>query len=595
MRRLVGALRRRIAAKLALTLVGFVAVAVLAAALYVSRALEAFAVEGLAGRLESVARVLEDEARGLLEGPASPDRIHAFVARTARTAGARVTLIAADGRVLGESELPLEALGAIENHAARPEVQAALAGRVGRDVRRSATVGAPLLYVAVPVARDGRPLGVLRLALPLDVVAAARAALGRVPLAGSLLALVIAAVIGVVVARRITRPVREMRAIAARMSEGDFAARVPVRSSDELGALGQALNLMAARLRERLDELHRQETTMTAILDGMVEAVVAVDAAARVLFVNERARRLLALHGVPVEGRPFLELVRSAELHQLLAEGRAGLARRELRLPGPGAPVVEARAVPLRRPGAAPGVVLVLHDVTELRRLERVRTEFIANVSHELRTPLTAIRAALETLLSGDAPESAKPFLEVAFRHTERMSRLLDELTDLSNLELGRVRLALEPVPVEEAVDSVLVMIQPQAEARGVTVTAEIAPGLRPVRADRDRLEQILMNLVDNAVKYTAAGGQVTVAARPGAGGRVALLVVDTGVGIPPADLPRVTERFYRVDRARSREGGGSGLGLAIVKHLVAAHGGVLHLESAPGRGTTVRVELPAA
>jgi two-component system phosphate regulon sensor histidine kinase PhoR len=254
-------------------------------------------------------------------------------------------------------------------------------------------------------------------------------------------------------------------------------------------------------------------------------------------------------------------------------------------------------AVPLRVARDEVGAVMVLHDVTELRRLEQVRTEFVANVSHELRTPLTAIHGYLETLLGGalEEREHARRFLEIVFRQTERLGRLLDDLTDLSNIELGRIALRLEPVRLDEVVDSVLAIIAPKAEAGRVALASELAPGLGPVSADRDRLAQVLINLVDNAVKYTPEDGRVTVSARPAADGRVEVAVVDTGIGIPPADLPRITERFYRVDKARSRDLGGTGLGLAIVKHLVLAHGGELRIESTPGRGTTVRVTLAAA
>jgi two-component system phosphate regulon sensor histidine kinase PhoR len=238
---------------------------------------------------------------------------------------------------------------------------------------------------------------------------------------------------------------------------------------------------------------------------------------------------------------------------------------------------------------------MVLHDVTALRQLERVRTEFVANVSHELRTPLTAIQGYLETLLSGalEEPENARRFLEIVLRHSERLGRLLNDLTDLSNIELGKVTLRREPVRLDEVVASVVAIIAPRAARSRVTVTADIPAELPAVTADRDRLAQILINLVDNAVKYTPEGGTVTVTAGPPADGLIEVAVADTGIGIPAADLPRLTERFYRVDKARSRELGGTGLGLAIVKHLVLAHGGEVRIESREGEGTTVRFTLP--
>jgi two-component system phosphate regulon sensor histidine kinase PhoR len=238
---------------------------------------------------------------------------------------------------------------------------------------------------------------------------------------------------------------------------------------------------------------------------------------------------------------------------------------------------------------------MVLHDITALRQLEQVRTEFVANVSHELRTPLTAIQGYLETLLGGamDDPAHARRFLEVVFRHTERLGRLLNDLTDLSNIELGRVSLHMGPVSLPEVVESALDIIRAKADAGGVRLETRLPADLPAVEADRDRLAQILINLVDNAVKYTPENGWVTVRARALDDGRVELMIRDTGVGIPRADLPRITERFYRVDKARSRELGGTGLGLAIVKHLVLAHGGELQIESEREEGTTVRVALP--
>jgi two-component system phosphate regulon sensor histidine kinase PhoR len=599
--RLIHFLRRSIARKLTLTLVGFVAVTLLAAGLYLNRALEAFAVDALEARLASTAQLLHDDARVLVTRGAPAREVRAWAVRVARPTGSRVTLIAADGRVLGDSEVAVAGLPRVENHAERPEVRAALARRVGRHLRTSATIGEPLLYVALPIDDRGRIIGVLRLALPLAVVTASYATIHRVMLAGGLVALVVACGIGLFVARRVTKPVVEMQTIARRMSEGNFAVRAPVRSPDEIGALGRALNAMAGRLREKIHDLEQEQAKATAILDGMVEGVIAVDGRDTILFMNERARAIFGLGATRGERKPFLEVIRNADLHEIFRESRAAgegtVSRHELRLASPVERRLRVNAVPLRVAADELGVVMVLHDVTELRRLEQVRTEFVANVSHELRTPLTAIHGYLETLLAGalEERENARRFLEIVFRHTDRLGRLLNDLTDLSNIELGKVSLKLEAVRLDEVVESVLAIIAPKAEAGHVTLAAALPAGLPLVGADRDRLAQILINLVDNAVKYTPEGGRVTIGAHAVESGRVEVTVADTGVGIPPADLPRITERFYRVDKARSRELGGTGLGLAIVKHLVLAHGGELAIESEPGRGTTVRVTLPAS
>ncbi len=421
----------------------------------------------------------------------------------------------------------------------------------------------------------------------------------QVIMVSALAAMAVAFAIGLFVARRVTRPVVEMQAIARRMSEGDFAVHAPVRSPDEIGSLGRALNVMAGRLRDKIRDLEQEQAKATAILDGMVEGVIAVDGHNLIVLMNERARAMFALGANPVAGRPFLEVIRNVDLHEVLRQSRVGdgVTRRELRLSTPLERRLQVNAVRLALAGEEVGVVMVLHDVTELRRLEQVRTEFIANVSHEVRTPLTAIQGYLETLLSGalEEPEHARRFLEIVFRHTERLGRLLNDLTDLSNIELGKVSLRLQPTPLSETVESVLAIIRPKAEAGEVALTSDVPRDLPLVRADHDRLAQILINLVDNGVKYTPRGGRVTVRARPHGAAMIVVTVADTGVGIPRMELSRVTERFYRVDKARSRELGGTGLGLAIVKHLVLAHGGELAIESEFGQGTEVAFTLPEA
>ena len=597
--RIVHALRRRIALKLTLTLVGFVAVSMMLAGLYLSRGLERVAIESIEARLGTGARVLEDEARAGLRAGGEARSLQTFAERAARRTNSRVTLIAPDGRVLADSERRPADVAEMENHAARPEVRAALNGSAGRDVRRSGTLGTPLIYVAVPVSESGRVVGALRLAAPLEAATPAYESLRGVMLAGGAVALVVALGIGLFVAGRVTRPVVEMEDVARQMSEGNFRVRASVRSPDDIGTLGRSLNVMAGRLREKIDDLEREQAKATAILDAMVEGVIATDGHDHIFLLNEGARGIFGLGQTRVERRPLLEVIRNVDLHGLLSESRAAadgeVVSREIKLPDPPERVLQVHAVPLRFTGDEPGVVIILHDITELRRLEQVRTEFVANVSHELRTPLTAIQGYLETLLDGalEEPQHARKFLEIVFRHTERLGRLTDDLTDLSNIELGRISLRIEPTDLSEVTESALAIIQPRAGSGRVTVKVSLPADMPEVLADRDRLAQILINLVDNAVKYTPGGGRVWVEAQRLPSGMVEVAVRDTGVGVPKADLPRLTERFYRVDKARSRELGGTGLGLAIVKHLVLAHGGDLGIESELWKGTTVRFTLP--
>jgi two-component system phosphate regulon sensor histidine kinase PhoR len=596
------ALASRLALRLALVLVSVTAVGMLVMALYVSRAWERYATERLETVLTTSARVVHEVLIAPPGGGVSPEELQRLVERYGATLGVRVTVIAADGTVLGDSERDRDSLRQMENHVARPEVRTALAGGTGRDVRRSRTLNVEMLYVAIPLEGPTPLRGVVRVAVPLTEVARTSHTIRRAVEGGAVLAIGVALVVALLVSRPVTRPVRRMRAIAQRMAEGHLDARVPVTGSDEIGQLGDTLNQLAEALREKIESLETERAEIAAILERMVEGVMALDARGRILIMNPAARAIFGIgdrRDASVEGRPFLEVVRQKALFDLVEACRAdaprGQCQREVEVGPPIRRTLLAHAVTVGFARQGPGTVLVLHDVTELRRLERVRAEFVANVSHELRTPLTSITGYLETLLGGaiDEPAHARRFLEIANTHAQRLGRLVDDLLQLSNAETGKVVLHLESIVLRETTEGVAAMFEGNASAKGLTITNRVAPDLR-VRADRDRLAQILVNLVDNAVKYTPDGGHVTLDATPQPVEPVEVTVADTGVGIPSIDLPRISERFYRVDKARSRELGGTGLGLAIVKHLVHAHGGTLRIESELGKGTAVRFTLPS-
>jgi two-component system, OmpR family, phosphate regulon sensor histidine kinase PhoR len=452
----------------------------------------------------------------------------------------------------------------------------------------------------------GAALGLAGLSLYLDRAAEiralgheARATLIRQTTGAALgLALGLAAVVGWVVQRRVVGPLRALADAAERVAHGDPSVSMATDGGDEVGTLGGAFNRMVGTLRGQLAALDAERAKGHTILDGMVEGVVALDARGRLVLMNPAARAILGVGADAPEGRPLLEVVRQKELADLVETARlaGAVARAELELPPPVSRTVAAQAAPLAFAPAASGVLVVLHDVTELRRLERVRTEFVANVSHELRTPLTCIKGYLETLLDGavDEPTHARRFLAVANAHAERLGRLVGDLLDLSNLESGRAVLTPVVVDIQTAAAEVASMFEPRASEKSLRLVNRVPEGCR-VRADRDRLTQILVNLVDNAVKFTETDGEIAVTAVRPRLGVVEVRVHDTGVGIPSTDLPRISDRFYRVDRTCSRALGGTGLGLAIVKHLVHAHGGELWIESLLGQGTTVRFTLSEA
>ncbi|MGH7430592.1 MAG: ATP-binding protein [Candidatus Methylomirabilales bacterium] len=621
MRRLVG----RLQTKLILTYLFIIGVILGVVGLFVARPLEDLAREQIVRGLEAQARLMALEATPVLD---APERLQRVARKFRRQIEARVTVIDRMGRVLAESD---REPGSMENHADRPEVQRALAGQTGVSLRHSASVGRDLLYVAIPLEGPTGITSVLRVALPLAEVERTMASIQRTVAYAAVLAFGIAIVLSLWMARRVSRPVTTMVEAAHQMAEGDLSRRVAVPEEQELAMLARALNTLGQKLQEKLRNLGEEQARTAGILESMVEGLVAIDQQGRIVLMNAAARRMLRL-GQDVEGtRHLLEIIRHPELRTLLQEcdtcAAGTVCRRELTLHSPPMTLM-VHAVPLRRGADRGGTLLVFHDVTELRHLERVRQEFVANASHELRTPLTAIRGYVETLVEGavDEPGRARPFLDVVGRHAERMSRLVDDLLDLSNIESGRLQLERHAVPLGEVARPVFALQQEAASKKEIALRLEIPPDLPAALADRDRLQQILINLVDNAIKFTPAG-QVTVAARRVHGSQATassaesfrlhgqtgghpepstlnhercgdfleIAVSDTGTGISSTDLPRVTERFYRVDRARSRELGGTGLGLSIVKHLVHAHGGELYIESELGQGTTVRFTLPVA
>jgi two-component system phosphate regulon sensor histidine kinase PhoR len=416
-------------------------------------------------------------------------------------------------------------------------------------------------------------------------------------------------------ASRVVARVRLLGRYAESLATGEPAPTLAPSLGGALGVLQRQLVRAAAAQRERLDTVRAEQRQFEEVLGGMIEGVLVIDAAGTVLLMNSRAQVLLDLPGTDLPlGKPLIELTRHPDLHQLVREVMhtsvmQGPFVRDLHLGG-GAPLVlQVTATPMPVPSGGPrNFILVFHDVSDMKRLERIRRDFVANVSHELRTPLAAIGGYAETLLGGalDDPQRARRFLEIIERHTVRLGRLVDDLLTLSDLELGRAALRRVALHADDIVEATFEVLRQKANQAGIVLSSDVAPETPAVDADEDRLEQALVNLVDNAIKYTPRGGHVTVSARAVDVGRtpegailaaidgfVEIAVADSGIGVPSDDLPRLTERFYRVDKARSRELGGTGLGLAIVKHIVQAHGGSLRIESELGHGTTVHLYLP--
>jgi len=495
--------------------------------------------------------------------------------------GYRVTLIDSAGVVVGDTEFGTEARRRLENHLNRPEVVEARRRGIGVSRRRSASAGDDELYVA-----QRHPLGYVRVSLTTrnldEIVRGAQ----RDVLVSGLLALVGALALAALFARSISQPVVELRDVARAIASGDLHRRPALSAPGEVGDLATALHRMAEQLATRLDALEADDQLMTAVLESLEEGVIALDERGTVIRINERARSLLGT----TMALPFPR--------ELLPRDPALREAIELALTGATTPPAEVtlhdRTVavasrPLRTGG---GVVTVL-DLTMLRRLEKIRRDFVANVSHELKTPLTAVSGYAETLLDDGIPqEQRRKFVQTIHDNATRMQRIVDDLLDLSRIESGGWRPVVAQVDVAGMIQDVFTAVQSAASAKGLALVAEVSPDATHVRVDPTAFRQILTNLVENAVRYTREGS-VTVRTRKSDDG-VWVDVSDTGIGIAAEHLPRIFERFYRVDAGRSRAEGGTGLGLAIVRHLVDAHGGRVEASSVVGRGTTISVLLSA-
>jgi two-component system phosphate regulon sensor histidine kinase PhoR len=509
------------------------------------------------------------------------------VRRMGEVTHVRFTVVDRRGTVLADSDRDPALM---ENHSNHPEVAQALAGRTGRSLRRSVTLGIEMLYVAVP----GNP--VVRAAVPVSEVRSVLAQVRRGVLLAAFPATAVALALAPVLARSLTRRVEAMTRFASGIARGEYDRELRVGGDDELADMERSLLALRDEIRHRVDALRREKQALAALVEGLPHAVLVFDAEKRLALANAPARALFRLAGDRAVGLPVGEVVRDPRILETLDTVRSGAPP-----PGPFRltwldPPGDFEVSLWHLPGGSAGtdLLVILRDVTRETHLERVRTDFITNLSHELRTPLTAIRGSAETLLDsalGD-PTASKRFLDTIRRNALRLEALLGDVSDLARAESGAEPFDLQPFDGREVAQSVVDLFAGEAHKAGVSLGAVLPDTPLPIASDQGKVESILINLVQNGVRYTPAGGRVTVSAEEGKGG-LAYRVEDTGGGIPPRDLSRVTERFYRVDPGRSRAMGGTGLGLSIVKHLVELLGGSLEIESEHGRGTTVRVFIP--
>ena len=561
--------------------------------------------------LEAKTKLVEYGFQPLFHPPSThptPSALQETARDLGNRASARVTLVAADGTVLADSTARDGDVPAIENHKSRPEIQQALSTGHGEDIRPSHTTGERTMYRAVLLRQpqNAAPIAV-RVGLPMVIADRETSELKQRLFLALGVAFLVALMLSVWLAHSITRPLSDIASAARQLSSGHQTIPIRTTAQDEVGILATTLNDMASQLHAKIDELSEDRAQLLAVLTSMVEGVMVLDYRGHVLQINPALERMFGISRVEARGRPCAELFRHQQLNDLVTTILRSPApyEDEIVLPLTGRCLqIEASPAGGERESEA-CIVLVFHDITELRRLEKIRKDFVANVSHELRTPLTSIKGYVEALLDGakDDPVASAKFLEIILKQSDRLNLIIEDLLELSKIESGRVSLKEEPLELRSVVDRTLSMIKPIADKKRHRLVTSVDPSLPPVAGDDGRLVQVLTNLLDNAIKYTPEGGTITVGAAlaPSIGnaeplaGAIELTVTDTGIGIPEEDRPRVFERFYRVDKARSRELGGTGLGLAIVKHIVEGHGGQVWVEANHPQGSRFVVRLPVS
>ena len=546
-------------------------------------------------QLQAIGRIAqEDPPQFSALPPVDPREISALETWTRRMAssGARVTVVTAEGLVLADSQSEPQTM---ENHSSRPEIAQAMAEGSGRSIRHSATINRDLLYYALRQPSSiGKPF-IMRFALPEETVSQVLGPFRKSVAIASLVILLVSAGIVVAVSKGFSTRIERLRAFSQRVAEGDFRPQASDGSGDALDRLSHSLNQTAAQLDRTIRTLTEERNLSSAILGSMVEGVLVVNGSERVVFANQSFAEILDLKVPPQAGSGLVEVVRQTELIEAARKVLRGEARVESEIvTGTLRQHFFAATVAAVRAAETNGAVIVLHDITDLRKLERVRRDFVANVSHEFRTPLTAIQGFAETLLAGAMNDSQnrERFLGIIVEHSRRLARLTEDLLMLSKMDADRLELEMRRIPVGPFVESCIETSTPRASEKDLKLLVNLADRVPDIAGDRRRLTEVLQNLLDNAIQYTPAGGQIMVSA--GAkNSEVVFTVSDTGIGIPQADQPRIFERFYRVDVARSREVGGTGLGLSIAKHLVETHGGRIWVESEVGRGSQFHFSVP--
>ncbi|HPN88506.1 MAG TPA: ATP-binding protein [Candidatus Omnitrophota bacterium] len=528
----------------------------------------------------------------------SIEQVDAIADSLGKDLSLRVTIIRDDGVVLGDSQLGIEEIRKVENHLYRPEIQQAIETSHGMNRRYSKTINIDMLYMARFLSNE-RFQGFIRLSVPLSDIAMIDEKLKKTMVTAFGGALVLALLLSFLSSAFLSKSIRELSAVTKGIAQGHFTHHILLQTNDEIQDLSRSINEMSDQIKARMEDVLSHKSKLETILMSMFDGLLVVDPRGEIVLINDSLKKLFHIQQNPMGCRP-LEIVRNVQVQELVDKvlgKKQGVESRQVSVFLPEEKILWIHATPIIREGKNDGAVLVFHDITELRRLEKVRQDFVANVSHELRTPISTIKGYAETLLDGalDDKTHAKEFLEIIHNDVNRLANLINDLLDLARIESGKIELEFTAVNLKDLADQTIQTLSPQIQKKGISVKNFISNDFSKVRADKKSLSQVLFNLMDNAVKYNKQSGSIMISAQNQKNNMILVSVADTGEGIPEKDLPRIFERFYRVDKARSYDLGGTGLGLAIVKHIIQAHGGDVSVQSQLEQGTTFQFTLPQA
>ncbi|MBU0992453.1 MAG: HAMP domain-containing protein [Proteobacteria bacterium] len=570
--------------------------ALVAVSLYTSSFIEQFFLKTTEKNLLVRGNLLKGHIYQLLAAP-NTAAVDGLCKQIGKTSDTRITIIAPDGTVIGDSE---KNISTMDNHKNRPEILAALEGTSGSSIRDSETLRIKMMYVAMPILENNSVISVLRVSIPItSITQTIQTVKTRVMMVGFLVT-VMASLLSLLISKLISKPIEDMKKGAAKFAEGDLEHRLHDPNISEFSGLASAMNGMAAQLKERIDAVKNQSNEFEAVLSSMSEGVIGIDRDENILNINQTAFDILKLSRKNIKGRSIQEVIRDPDFHKFvhLTVSSPKQEEDDFMIYDLGNSIINARSAPLKDSSDKRiGTLIVLNDVTQIRNLENIRKDFVANVSHEIRTPLTAIKGFVETLIGNDdeTPENKQRFLGIIMKHVNRLSSILEDLLVLARIEQKneeKENTSFELKNIREIIETALQVIQSKANEKKISIGLNVDDSLM-ARLDTHLIEQALVNLIDNAVKYSPENTSILISSGMDDSGGLFIRIEDHGQGIPEKHIQRIFERFYRVDKARSRNLGGTGLGLSIVKHIASLHGGHVSVKSIFGKGSTFSIHLP--